>query len=120
MSERPAAIIVTFPRVFFREVSPRQFVRDFLGMNSGEIEYWICKMGNVPRIEVPYCYIVINNRIRYRANIAGFEPGGERTFDDGRRATGRAWMILTAPVIKAPYRIQRTGFQGFRYSDLIF
>jgi len=119
MTDRPQAIIVTFPRVFFREVSRLQFVRQFCGMNRDD-SYWICKMGNVPRIEVPYCYIVIDNRIRYRANIAGFERGGEREFDDGRKATARAWMILTAPVIKAPGRIERLGFQGFRYSDLIF
>lgn len=120
MNQRPVAIITTFPRVFFLEKSPREFVREFLAMNDdGEI-YWQCKMGNAPKIEVVYCYIVINNRIRYRANIAGFEPGGKRYFGDGRSATARAWMILTGPVVKAPHRIERRGFQGFRYSDFIF
>src|SRR5436305_1254367 len=102
MTDRPCAIIVTFPRVFFREMSPRRFVREFLAMNTEDDWHWQCKIGNRARIEVVYCYIVIGNRIRYRANIAGFEPGGEREFDDGRKATARAWMILTAPVVKAP------------------
>lgn len=117
--ERPVAIITTFPRVFFREVSPREFVRSFLGMNT-EDTYWICKMGNVPRFDVAYCYIIAGNRIRYRANVGGFEGAGTRDFGDGRIQYARAWMILTAPVIKAPYRIERRGFQGFRYSEFIF
>lgn len=117
--ERAEAIIVTFPLVFFREYTTVNFVRDFLGMNKDET-YWICKMGNKPRVEVPYCYIIVGNRIRYRANIAGFEPGGERDFGDGRIQTARNWMLLTAPVIKAPYKIERRGFQGFRYTEIIF
>ena len=118
--QQTVAIITTFPRKFFLEMSPRQFVRAFFAMNDDDSIYWQCKFGAPPTRDVVYCYIVAENRIRYRANIAGFEPGGLRVFGDGRSATARSWMILTAPVIKAPYRIERRGFQGFRYSGIIF
>lgn len=120
---RPIGIIVTFPRVFFEEVSTASFVREFLGMNNPDYEgYWLCKIGSIPRQEVLYCYIIINNRIRYRANIAGFEPGGPQQFD-GRLSgkprihTAKAWMQLTGPIVKAPYRMEKRGFQGFRYTE---
>lgn len=37
---RREAIVVTFPRVFFREVSSAQFVRQFYGMNRDPDAYW--------------------------------------------------------------------------------
>ncbi|MEO6390825.1 MAG: hypothetical protein ABIP75_03175 [Pyrinomonadaceae bacterium] len=120
MIKRHEAILYTFPQVFFRYCSVWDFVRGFYGMNNDESSYWLAKMANQPKVEVPYCYIVIGNRIRYRAQIAGFEPGGPRTFPDGHTQTAKGWMILTAPVISAPYPIKRRGFQGFRYSEFIF
>lgn len=116
--ERPSAIIVTFPRIFFREVSLRQFVREFCQMSESDV--WFCKFAAIPRCEVIHCYIVIENRVRYRANLVGFDPGGEMIFADGRTATARAWMLLCGPIVKAPYRISMRGFQGFRYSQLLF
>lgn len=122
-TERPTGIIVTFPRVFFEEVSRVKFVREFLAMNNSDYEgCWLCKVPAIPKLEVLHCYIIINNRIRYRANIAGFEQGGPQEFDgrlSGKRRvhTAKAWMQLTGPVVKAPYRMEMRGFQGFRYTQ---
>lgn len=119
MQQRIVAIIKTFPVVFFRELSLREFVRQWRSINQ-DGSCWVCPMPAVPRQEVLYCYIVIGNRIRYRCNISHFEPGGERIFSDGRRFTAKAWMVLTAPVVKPPHKIKKRGFQGFRYSEFLF
>ena len=77
-------------------------------------------MNRLPKIEVPYVYIVALNRLRYRVNLVEFEQGGEREFEDGRRYAANHWMVMAGPVVKAPYRIEMRGFQGFRYSGFIF
>jgi hypothetical protein len=127
---QPSAIVKTFPVHFFRDISPREFVRGFvIALNDPEHEtVWWSMMGNRPKQEVQYCYIVIGNRVRYRASVGWFEgpydyPNelpGFKTFGDGRTLYSRYWMALTGPVIKAPERIPMRGFQGFRYCDILF
>ncbi|MCI0489369.1 MAG: hypothetical protein L0229_22480 [Blastocatellia bacterium] len=119
MDERPVAIIRTFPFVFFREKSLREFVREWYELNQDDV-VWICPMHRLPKIEVPYVYIVALNRLRYRVNLVGFEPGGERIFESGRRWTANHWMLMAGPVVKAPHKMVMSGFQGFRYSGFIF
>lgn len=70
--------------------------------------------------EIVYCYVTVLGKILYRANIGGFEPGGHRIFDDGRDCYAKNWMILTHPFIEANPRIPMKGFQGFRYTKLLF
>ena len=118
MIEQQRAIAVTWPLKSMTK-SPREFVREFMSINDGET-CWYAKVNAVPKQEVLYCYIIIDNRVRYRANIVGFEQGCEMTFDDGRTATAKKWMILGAPVVKAPHKIEMTGFQGFRYTRLLW
>ena len=117
-SERKQAIAVTWPLSSMTK-TPREFVRSFMSINDGET-CWYAKVGQVPKRDVLYCYVIIGNRVRYRANIVGFEPGGELTFSDGRSATAKVWMVLGAPVVRAPHRIEMRGFQGFRYTDLLW
>jgi len=116
-SDRPTSIIKTFSRtlVWF-EISVWDFIRQFEGLNDGE-SIWNAAIGSLPKYDVLNCYIVIDGKIRYRARIAGFECGGERTFIDGRTCSARNWMLLCAPVEKAPRDIPMRGFQGFRYTE---
>jgi hypothetical protein len=129
MIEKPTAIIKTLPAHFFKEVRPRDFARSFLALNDNPEDYWLFHMGSgLPKHDVLHLYVVAGNRIRYRANIAGFEGPfdgddyfkGIKRFADGRAMYCRHWMIVTGPIIIAPYRIERKGFQGFRYSEFIF
>jgi hypothetical protein len=75
-----------------------------MSVNDGKTA-WYSKVIGKPKHEVLYCYIIIGNRVRYRANIVSFESGGEVTFSDGRSATARVWMMLGAPV--SPIKTQR-------------
>jgi hypothetical protein len=82
--------------------------------------YWLHKISAVPTIDVLYAYITVLGKIRYRANIGGFEEGGTKTFQDGRDCTAKHWMILTHPFVKAPEEILFQGCQGFRYTSFLF
>jgi hypothetical protein len=113
------AIVKTFPRVFFREVTPRQFVRDFIGMNDHDGWIWAVPMSTLPKQQVCHCFIVIDNHVKYRAQVVDFVPGYEVTIR-GTTIHPKYWMILTAPVVRAPRKIQYRGFQGFRYTEMLF
>lgn len=80
---------------------------------------WNHSIGTKPTREVLYAYITILGKIRYRANIAAWEPGGEKQFNDGRKRTAKHWLILS-DLMKAPKEIECKGFQGFRYTDKLF
>lgn len=121
------ALVKTFPLVFFREVTVSQFVREFVGMNNNPelaethgFSLWQVPLNGRPKRPVAHCYIVIANRIRYRAAIVDFEPGGRRHFGDGRSMHGNCWMILSDPVVRAPRHIPFRGFQGIRYTPILF
>jgi hypothetical protein len=70
-----------------------------------------------PRQEVLYCYILVDGRIRWRANISHFEPGDARKCVDGVERAPKYWMILTGPLVKAPRGLRMRGFRGFRYTE---
>ncbi len=120
MKDRPEAILKTMPQVaIWKEQHPREFLESMKRVNEGK-GYWLAPMPSVPKHEVLYFYFVIGGRVRYRLNLSHYEPGGERTFDDGRKWTAATWAILTGPVVKAPHKIPMRGFQGFRYSERLF
>jgi hypothetical protein len=139
MIERPEAIIITMPVKFLNDLSIsewktiynrtqkehilngyRIYLQQMEATIADENSYWIHKMNNLPTVEVVYCYVTVLGSIMYRANIGGFEPGGHKIFSDGRDCYAKNWMILTHPFIEARPRIKRKGFQGFRYTEILF
>jgi hypothetical protein len=98
----------------------KEYLRQMNVVIKNENSTWYAKISAVPTIEVLYCYITVLGRIQYRANIAGFEPGGFIQFDNGHELYANHWMILTHPFIKAPGLFNHKGFQGFRYTDFLF
>lgn len=134
-------IIITFPVQFLLDLSnspkvPRQCGRYspktaiLLGFKecirqleavrtNPDDNIWNHSIGTKPTREVLYAYITILGKIRYRANIAAWEPGGEKQFNDGRKRTAKHWLILS-DLMKAPKDIECKGFQGFRYTDKLF
>jgi hypothetical protein len=79
---------------------------------------WWHSIGNKPKIDVLYAYITMLNKIRFKATIVSWEPGGEMTFDDNRKRTAKHWLLLDNPV-RIP-DIPFKGFQGFRYTQKLF
>ena len=101
-------------------VGIKEYLRQMELVQKDEDSYWMHKISAIPTIDVLYAYITVLGKIRYRANIGGFEKGGTRTFQDGRDCTAKHWMILTHPFIKAPEGIPFKGCQGFRYCEKYF
>jgi hypothetical protein len=81
--------------------------------------WWWHSIGSRPTQEVIYAYIIILNKIRYRANIVAWEPGGQKEFGDGRKLTAKHWLQL-AHFEPARIALPMKGFQGFRYTKKIF
>lgn len=73
-------------------------------------------LSNKPKHEFIWVYIVIGNKVRWRARFAGYdEDNPEKTFSDGRRWTSTYWLLLfDFEKLPRPYE-HRKGFQGFRY-----
>jgi len=118
--ERPEAIIKTMPLVaIWQEQKPREFLASLKRVNAGD-EIWLAPLPTVPKIEVLYFYFLIKGRVRYRLNISHYEDGGTRTFSDGRVWTAKTWAVLTGPVVRPPHKVEMRGFQGFRYSGVLF
>lgn len=80
--------------------------------------YW--RVGNQPTQKtLMYVYILIAGRIRYRGTYV--ETIGPQTMNfGGRELFGKAWVCMTGPLVRAPFRIERKGFQGFRYTKKLF
>lgn len=121
---QPDAIIVAMPARFFQEYTMEKFLQDMHNMNTIDGFEWYRVMKNLPKIQTPYCYWIIDGKIKYRMDIKEFvrnqtmrfarPKGGVRTFENAN------YLVLQGPVIEAPYDIPMRGFQGFRYSELIF
>jgi hypothetical protein len=121
---KPDAIIVSMPARFFQEYTMEKFLQDLHNMNTVDGFVWYRVMKNLPKVQTPYCYWIIDGRIKYRMEIAKLvrnktmrfarPKGGIRTFENAN------YIELVGPVIEAPYHIPMRGFQGFRYSELIF
>ena len=125
MNEPPEGIIVTIGEKMWGENGYRHWLRNFLeAMKKSEFDsdwfYWL-RQGNVPTHEVQYVYLCIGGKIRYRAFFAA--GMGERTMqfeNHDHPIHGKAWILITGPVMRAPFKIERKGFQGFRYCNKLF
>ena len=118
----PSGIYVTQSRQKFLELDGSMF-RGYMdqyrvfkycdGSDEEHIYWW--RLGNIPKREVVQAYIVIGNKVRWRARILEFRPAGWVTFKDGRELFGKCWMLLfDFEQLPKPYEF-RKGFQGFRY-----
>jgi hypothetical protein len=87
--------------------------------------YWF-RTSAQPKQDIPFLYLCIGNKIRYRCNLLFTKGAGEFTFpaEHGEGTTtlwGRAWLVCCGPVTIArrPF-VERHGFQGFRYTQKLF
>ncbi len=76
---------------------------------------WYHGMAKLPQFhdELLFCYINILSKIRFKARVIGFDPGGKIKFDDGRKREFNHWLLLND--FEPIPQIRMGGFQGFRY-----
>ena len=100
------------------------FIRWFEFNMSDENGLWYHKMKNLPTRDIIYVYIIICNRVYYRVSYGGFVKAGTKAFltPNSKEKTEMPWtsVALAGPLVKAPRKIVRPGFQGFRYTTKLF
>jgi hypothetical protein len=122
MTEHPEGIIITIGLKMIKEKGYRNWLRNFLyAMSLDDCTYWM-KLGSRPKNtdSVQYVYLVIGDKVRFRAYFGGTEGPSYRHFCDDLGLYGRAWVILAGPVERAPHTIEMKGFRGFRYTEKLF
>jgi len=102
------------------------FIRYFEKTMISEDGRWLQKCKNAPTRDIIYVYIIVCNQVRYRLLYGGHQSG-ETTIHNG---DGHSWssrqiirwprIVLAGPFVKAPFKIKRSGFQGFRYTTKLF
>ncbi len=119
----PDGIAITWSKEMIEEGygTLRRFIKHFLESVSDDDSWWLQKCKNKPAHDVAYVYIVYAGLIRYRVQYAGYESGPTVVYDDhGPKTIEWSRIILTGPVVRAPYPIKQKGFQGFRYTTKLF
>ena len=102
------------------------FIRYFEKVMSSEENLWLQKCKNPPKQPIAFVYIIVCNQVRYRLNYVGWETGEANiTYGNGyswSRSNVIGWprLVLSGPFVKAPSKIIRPGFQGFRYTSKLF
>jgi hypothetical protein len=101
-----------------------RFIRWFESTFVDEEGYWMHKCKNKPKQDdLLYVYVIICNRVYYRAMYGGYHAaGGAGQLFPGGPEVEVEWphLILAGPLVKAPHKIIRPGFQGFRYTTKLF
>jgi hypothetical protein len=126
LAYNPEGIIITMPLRFFDDYPHGEagYRRIVEYMNVKEDIVWGQTISGIPKVEVPYCYICFGGFVQYRFQIVNYEKNATKEFNDGgiiRVFENKNWVNLCAPVVKAPKeKFPQRGFQGFRYTPLLF
>lgn len=125
MNEPPEGIIVTISKSMYGIHGYRHWLSNFLSAMSRHEEgvtYWL-RQGNVPKHDssLLYVYLCIGSKIRYRGYYAGSRGAASMQFENRSDILdGKAWVLISGPIERAPFKIEKSGFQGFRYTSKLF
>lgn len=123
--QRDAILLTIGKKVFDLYPKGEMQVRKLLeGMNITDRYHWcqLCGSG-IPRVVVPYCYLVFSGKVQYRCDIKGYGKNVTQEFNDTgitRVMHNCNLVYIHGPVIAAPHDIPMKGFQGIRYTELLF
>lgn len=98
----------------------RRMMEAFKRIENGSEEFVRIAFSQKPTLTVLHCYILVEGKIRVRANISHWEEGtGEHvdSWDGHDLSDAKYWAILTAPISYPPEPVTRKEFQGFRYTE---
>ncbi len=111
------SIYVTLGAAQLKEKPYREQIKDFLKCD-GENFFFNWAINNKPKKDFIWVYIVVGNKVRWRARFIGYdEDNPDKTFSDGRRWKSTIWLLLIDfEKLRAPYKNMK-GFQGFRYKN---
>ncbi|HDZ27072.1 hypothetical protein LCGC14_0500970 [marine sediment metagenome] len=120
MIDQPDGIIITISQGMLKEKGLRNWLRNFFeAMDNEDLSYWM-RQGTKPKRDFLYVYLCIGGKVRYRANYVGAYGPGEMTFTTGETMFGKAWVVISGPLVRAPWPFPMKGFRGFRYTEFLF
>ena len=126
-NEQIEGIAVTWGKDLIQEKGGLlSFIRHFEKSMATEDSTWFQKCRNSPTRDILYVYIIVCNQVRYRCYYGGHATGETEIWNgDGHSWSSRSvisWprIILAGPYEKAPFKIHKKGFQGFRYTTKLF
>lgn len=128
---RPEAILVSMSRKNVIEWNGLEYLDRFFQLyysnpKTDDDRTWWYKIGqHFPKFEPLFVYFVIHNQILWRFNFVKFHDmkdnpttlfkgNSETLYTEGK------YIVCCGPSIKAPSDIPLKGFQGFRYSSIIY
>lgn len=120
------AIVLTLGKDFLDNWYPggRDAVRKAIERCDEGNYQWMQFCGSgLPSVAVEFCYLMFDGKVQYRLSVEEYQAKVTGGFADGgvlRRFKSKNLVVMSGPVIKAPYDIPMKGFQGFRYTELIF
>ena len=137
----PEGIVITWGKDLIEEKGGLlTFIRHFEQSMATEDGLWYQKCKNKPKDDsLPYVYIIVCGQVRYRCYYGGYSKEPKTCYAPAKKYSWAAdyqsghweaeikpfyirWphIILAGPFEKAPCKIYRKGFQGFRYSTKLF
>lgn len=112
----PEGIAVTFSQEMIKENGGLlKFIRYFESCFLDENDYWMHWCRNKPRFDnLLYVYVILCNRVYYRCYYGGYQL---RVPDADQLSPH---LVLAGPLERAPSKILKPGFRGFRYTTKLF
>jgi len=120
------AIILTLGKDFMDKMYPggrEAVIKSLERCDNGSYQWMQFCGSGVPARKVEFCYLVWDGLVQYRLSVEEYQKNITGKFADGgvvRSFHNRNLVIMSGPVIKAPYKIPMKGFQGFRYTTFLF
>lgn len=120
---RPTGIIRTLPSLYGNaSIGAKRMESSIQILEKEQIPAIYIALSQVPKIEVLHIYLLIGGEINIRLNIAGYESGKNsniKCWDDQYRSPNY-WVICSNPVSRPEIPIKMRGFQGFRYTEVLW
>ncbi len=121
--ERPEAIIITLSLNTIKDYRGgyRAILNDWIN-SDGESMLWYYKCGNAPVQPVSIVYWVVAGRIRWQCRLVSVLKNHTMKFSNGSFPMyAKAWLeLIDFEQIPRQLQLAMPGFQGFRYSAILF
>lgn len=117
-------IIISVPKRFWVEYpGGREAFDKIMDYVDAGKTFWYQTISNIPIQEVQFVYLIIEGQVALRLTVYQMLKNQNMVFKDGgevREFSNKNWVVLTGPVQKADKSYPMKGFQGFRYTELLF
>lgn len=118
------AIIMTMAKKTMKSFTRKAWDELLEKMNTVDGMQWWYRCRNLPKIQPAYIYWIVDGKIAVRMDFSEYVRDKSMSFprpDGGVKHFEKTnWLVCQGPVVFPEYEIPMSGFQGFRYTELIF